>query len=108
MVDAWKTEAVHVSIYGSMARGDGGTQSDIDVFVVRPDRVSNDDPQWREEIDGLAWHIERWAGNQASIAEVAEGEIDHLLKEGRPIVAELRSDAIYVSGASIPTLLGGE
>jgi predicted nucleotidyltransferase len=108
LVGAWKTAAVHVSIFGSAARGDGGTQSDIDVFVVRPDVVSEDDPRWRKQLDDLAESIERWTGNQASIAEAAEGEIERLLREDRPIVAELRSDAIGVNGADIPTLLGSK
>ncbi len=106
LVGAWKTEAIHVSIFGSAARGDGGTQSDIDLFVVRPDAVSEDDPQWRKQLDGLAEKIERWTGNRASIAETAADEIDRLTYEGRPIVAELRSDAIGVSGVGVPKLLG--
>lgn len=106
LVGAWKIEAVHVSIFGSMARGDGGTQSDIDLFVVRSEAVSDDDPQWRKQLDDLAESIERWTGNRASIAEADEDEIERLLEEDRPIVAELRSDAINVNGADIPALLG--
>src|SRR6266508_2965124 len=39
----WKIAPAHVSIFGSAARGDGDTRSDIDLFVVRPARVSEDD-----------------------------------------------------------------
>lgn len=108
LVGAWKIAAVHASIFGSTARGDGGTQSDIDVFVVRPGAASEDDPQWRQQLDDLAENVERWTGNKASVAEAAANEIGTLLEEGRPIVAELRSDAISVGGADIPTLLGGK
>ncbi|HEX5853465.1 MAG TPA: nucleotidyltransferase domain-containing protein [Solirubrobacteraceae bacterium] len=106
LVGAWKTVAVHVSIFGSAARGEGNTQSDIDLFVVRSDAVSDDDSRWCKQLDDLAENIERWTGNRASIAEAAEGEIERLLEEDRPIVAELRSDAIGIDGASIATLLG--
>jgi predicted nucleotidyltransferase len=108
LMGAWRIAAVHVSIFGSTARGDGGTQSDIDVFVVRPDAVPEDDPRWRQQLDDLAESIERWTGNKASIAEAAANEIGSLLEEGRPIVAELRSDAIAIGGADIPTLLGSK
>ncbi|HEV3092908.1 MAG TPA: nucleotidyltransferase domain-containing protein [Solirubrobacteraceae bacterium] len=108
LVSAWKMEATHVSIFGSTARGDGGTQSDIDLFVVRPDAVSDDDPQWRKQLDDLAESIERWTGNRASIAETAGSEIERLLKQDRSIVAELRTDAISVSGADISALLDSE
>jgi predicted nucleotidyltransferase len=112
LVGTWEIAATHVSIFGSTARRDGGTQSDIDVFVVRPDAVSEDDPQWRQQLDDLAESIERWTGNKASIAEAAADEIGGIREEGRPIVAELRSDAISVGGADILALLdskdGGE
>ena len=105
LVGAWEMAADHISIFGSTARGDGDTQSDIDVFVVRPDAVSEDDPPWRQQLDDLAESIERWTGNKASIAEAATGEIGSIVAEGRPIVAELRSDAINVNGTDISSLL---
>jgi predicted nucleotidyltransferase len=108
LMSAWEIAAAHVSIFGSTARGDGDTQSDIDVFVVRPDAVSEDDPRWRRQLDDLAENIERWTGNRASIAEAAANEIGSLLEEGRPIIAALRSDAISISGADISTLLHGK
>jgi len=105
-VTAWEIKPVHVSLFGSTARGEGDTGSDIDLFVVRPTAVSDEDAQWRAQIDLLARQIERWTGNQASVAEAAEGEMDRLRKEDRPVLAELRSDAIVVEGAEIPALLG--
>jgi len=36
-VGAWSTPPVHASLYGSAARGDGTTVSDLDLLVVRPD-----------------------------------------------------------------------
>ncbi len=104
-VTAWEIKPVHVSLFGSTARGEGDTGSDIDLFVVRPTAVSDEDAQWRAQIDLLARQIERWTGNQASVAEAAEGEMDRLRKEDRPVLAELRSDAIVVEGAEIPALL---
>ncbi|HEY4810856.1 MAG TPA: nucleotidyltransferase domain-containing protein, partial [Solirubrobacteraceae bacterium] len=32
----WQIAPVHVSLFGSTARGDGDTHSDIDLFIVRP------------------------------------------------------------------------
>jgi len=105
-VTAWEIKPVHVSLFGSTARGEGDTGSDIDLFVVRPTAVSDEDAQWRAQIDLLARQIERWTGNQASVAEASEEEMDRLGKEDRPIVDQLRSDAIVVEGAEIAALLG--
>ena len=35
-IAGWKIAPVHLSVFGSAARGDGDTRSDIDIFVVRP------------------------------------------------------------------------
>jgi predicted nucleotidyltransferase len=106
LVSSWEAAAVHISIFGSTARGDGDTQSDVDVFVVRPDAVSADDPRWLKQINDLVESVELWTGNRTSVAEVAASEIEHLLADDPPIVGKLRSDAIDVSGADIATLVG--
>lgn len=106
LVGSWKIAAIHVSLFGSMARGEGDTSSDIDLFVVRPAGVEHEEPQWREQLDLLARKVQRWTGNPAGIVEVGQEEIPRLRKEDPPILADLRSDAITVAGAEAATLLG--
>lgn len=105
-VDSWEIAAVHVSLFGSFARGEGDTSSDIDLFVVRPKKVEREDPRWREQLDLLARQVQRWTGNAARIAEVGKEEIPRLRKEEPPILAELRKDAITVAGSGAAALLG--
>ncbi|MDQ3725308.1 MAG: nucleotidyltransferase domain-containing protein [Actinomycetota bacterium] len=106
MVDSWEVAPVHISLFGSMARGEGDTSSDIDLFVVRSRGVEHEDPRWREQLDQLAARVQRWTGNTAGIAEVGEEEIPRLRREEPPILAELRADAITVAGAEAAALLG--
>lgn len=49
-IKTWEIPPRHASIFGSAARGDGDTRSDIDIFVVRPADVPEDDPGWREQL----------------------------------------------------------
>lgn len=105
-IGAWELAPVHASLFGSTARGQGDTRSDIDVFVVRADEVSEEDPHWREQLDRLARDIERWTGNHAGIAEIAHTEIERLRRDAPPIVAELRDDAIVLAGPEAAALLG--
>jgi DNA-binding transcriptional ArsR family regulator len=56
----WEISPAHVSIFGSAARGDGDTASDIDIFIVRPADVAEDDPGWRQQLERLADHIHDW------------------------------------------------
>lgn len=103
---AWSLAPVHVSLFGSTARGDGDTQSDIDLFVVRPAEIDQEDARWREQLDGLADRVPRWTGNRAAVLEISESEIERLTAEDPPIVSELRADAIVLAGSTIPALLG--
>ncbi len=104
-INTWDVAPVHVSLFGSMARGQGDTQSDVDLFVVRPGAIDEGDLQWRAQLDDLASQIESWTGNHAGIVEAAEGELVRLRKEDPPIAAELRADAIVLRGPGIGALL---
>jgi predicted nucleotidyltransferase len=103
LVRAWNVQPVHVSVFGSAGRGEGDTMSDIDLFVVRPDDVSEDDDEWRSQIDELAESVYRWTGNQAGIAEFARSDLRRLARERPPIVEELERDAVTLAG---PTVAG--
>ncbi len=37
-IENWEVAPSHVSLFGSAARGEGDTQSDIDLFVVSPEQ----------------------------------------------------------------------
>jgi predicted nucleotidyltransferase len=104
LVERWEISPVLVSLFGSAARGEGDTHSDIDFFVVRPDSVSEEDPRWRDQVNELAEDVLRWTGNHAGIAEFSESEVKKLSR--KPIAKELRSDAITIGGPDIRTLLG--
>ncbi len=105
-IAGWEIATIHASLFGSAARGDGDTQSDIDLFVVRPAAILEADGGWRAQLGGLADKIERWTGNRASISELAEPEISRLSTNPPPIVAQLRSDAILLAGSALTDLLG--
>jgi predicted nucleotidyltransferase/DNA-binding transcriptional ArsR family regulator len=105
-VGGWEIAPAHVSIFGSAARGDGDTRSDIDIFVVRPADVPEDDPRWREQLDRLSDRAYDWTGNQAALAEVAAADLRRLRRERPPVVEELRRDAIILAGPTPAELLG--
>jgi len=103
-IESWSVVPIHASIFGSAARGDGDTKSDIDLFIVRP-KDSDDDPVWREQLDRLATSVHRWTGNHAGITEVAEIEIPRLREKAPPTVAELKRDAVLLFGPCVCALL---
>ena len=105
-VEGWEIAPVHVSLFGSTARGEGDIHSDIDLFVVRSKAVAEEDARWRAQLDGLAGRVQRWTGNSAGIAEVGEMEMERLRTDAPPILAELRADAITLAGPEVEKLLG--
>lgn len=104
LAESWKIAPPHLSIFGSAARGDGDTASDIDVFVVRPEGIDDDDPAWAGQVDALAHAIRQWTGNHAGIAQVSPADVKRLARDRPPIVKELESDAIALLGAEPRTL----
>ena len=96
-LESWPVQPVAAAVFGSAARGDGMVESDVDVFVVRPDDVDAEDEIWSDLVDGLSQAIMRWSGNRASIIQATRGEIQQMVERGAPIVAELRRDAVALT-----------
>jgi predicted nucleotidyltransferase len=94
-----------VSVFGSAARGDGGPESDIDIFLVRPSDIDEEDGKWVGQVEALAHNVFRWTGNHAGISEIGEREILRLFHDRPAIVESLRADAVDVAGKPLRTLL---
>lgn len=107
MVALWHPQPLHASVFGSAARGDGGLDSDVDIFLVRPAEVGEDDEQWRGQVESLADAVFRWTGNHAGIAEVNAQDLERFRRDQPAIVASLRADAVGIFGAPIQSLLRG-
>jgi predicted nucleotidyltransferase len=106
-IAGWEIAPVHVSMFGSAARGDGDTASDIDLFVVRPREVPEDDARWRGQLERLPERVLAWTGNHAGLSEVSEPDVRRLRSDRPPVVDELLRDAITIAGPEPSTLFGG-
>lgn len=102
---SWNLQPLHASIFGSATRGDGTAKSDIDIFVVRPADVDQDDPRWGDQIETLARGVLAWTGNHAGIAEVSEDELQRLRHDRPPVVKSLRLNGIDLAGETTLRLL---
>jgi predicted nucleotidyltransferase len=103
-IASWSVPVVHASLFGSAARGEGDVTSDIDLFVVRPRPVDQDDATWRSQLDRLATEVLAWTGNHAGISEVGEWELAHVgtTDAGKSI----RDEGITLAGEHLDTILG--
>src|SRR5207248_3118366 len=89
LFESWEIAPLHASMFGSVARGDGDTASDIDLFIVCPDDIDPEDAQWREQIDALSEKVLRWTGNHAGIAEVSARDVLRLGETQPALLNEL-------------------
>jgi predicted nucleotidyltransferase len=98
-IGRWKVKPAHASVFGSAARGDGSEASDVDVFLVRPKEIDDDDEHWADQVDQLARRIRAWSGNHAGIVQVAETELGRLNRDRPQVVADIEAEGIALYGA---------
>lgn len=87
-----------VAIFGSFARRDGDAESDIDVLLVRPDRIPGDDVSWSTRRYDLIQRVEAASGNPVQVVELDEREWQEARRTSQPLVASLRRDAVVLFG----------
>lgn len=104
----WRPAPLHASVFGSTARGDGDSNSDIDLFVVRPGSVEADDRGWREQIERLPGDVHDWTGNHANIVEVPEPALVDLRRRRPAVVDSLEADGLTLAGPDVVPLLEAE
>jgi len=100
----WADPPVAVVVYGSAARGDGDIASDIDLLLVKPTGVGDDDPAWENSVTDLASHVTRWTGNPCEVLDRSEGELAVMAANGERLLTEIRRDGRAVVGplATVP------
>ena len=103
--ERWDPAAVHASMFGSTARADGDAESDIDLLVVRPAGIDEEDSRWRAQLDALNDAVYAWTGNHAGVIELAEADLEQLRRDPRGILGDLRADGIDLAGVSVRALL---
>lgn len=104
----WEIPPAHASLFGSTARGDGDSSSDVDLFIVRPRDIDEENATWRPQLDSLAEGVRRWTGNNAGIAELSTDQLTSLKERQPPILRELDADAITLAGPDVGQVLRGE
>ena len=83
---------VAAGLYGSAARRDGGSDSDVDLVVV----VENGEVD--ALVDELADAVERWTGNRGHVQGLTVDEHARLLDETPPLVEAWRRDLQPIVG----------
>lgn len=101
---AFDPPPVSVIVFGSFARGDATVDSDIDVVLVRPKVVNEEDRTWRQGVDAWREQTRRVSGNRVDVLEVSEEDIGGRLRSRKPLWVDIRRGGIVVHGRSLDAL----
>jgi len=82
-------------LFGSVARGDAGPGSDIDVLIVVDDLESSD---LHERLALLHSDVVSWTGNDLQLVEHSHASWRKLTRAKNPLIEQIRLDAIALSG----------
>ncbi len=104
-IDDWSIKATHTSLFGSTARREATTESDIDVLVVRPQGVASDDPEWGDQLADLERRVAGWTGNQLAWFETDQSTLARGAGAGEPLLDELRTDSVHLTGVRLEVLM---
>jgi len=100
-LESWQCAAIHASLFGSAARGDGDAASDIDLLLVRPDGVAEDDSPWAEQVDRLRRKVFIWTGNRCHAFQVDRGRLAEHAQADDPLIHSWLRDAIPLAGPDL-------
>lgn len=93
---------VHASLFGSFARGEAHTGSDIDVLFVLPDPPGD---AWFDQLGMLATKVQAWTGNRLEYLVFGREEFQRVIDRGEPIVSSWINDCVTVHGMTLDALL---
>lgn len=129
---AWNPKPLYGCVFGSAARGDGDSESDIDVLLVHAPFPGDSDPRrratgltdqfagiatevmslqltkrqaakWRRQVDELHQQVRAWTGNPLQAVEMSSFEWADHKRRRTSLFGDISRDAVQVAGA-VPTV----
>ncbi len=89
-------------LFGSVARGDADSDSDVDLLIVADDLQSSD---LHERLSRLQADVRSWTGNDLQLVEHSPSSWQKLVRAKNPLVQQIRHDGIALAGGTT-SLLG--
>jgi predicted nucleotidyltransferase len=96
-----------VVLFGSFARGEAGSASDIDVLIVRPDDLSEGDDRWTDAVGRWTSRARRITGNPVNVVEVGASEVPRLLRRRGSVWSNIAEEGRVLAGADLQSLATG-
>lgn len=95
---------VSVIVFGSFARREAGPDSDIDVVVVRPADIDEDDEGWATSLERWRGEVRRLTGNPVEVLEVGANEVAEKVAGRSQLWAAIRRNGRVAYGLGLEKL----
>jgi predicted nucleotidyltransferase len=95
-----------VIVFGSFARREARSDSDVDVVFVRPADVDEDDERWADAVERWRTGVQRLTGNPVEVLELSGDEAAARMGDGDPLWVEILRVGRVVYGLGFDDLRG--
>lgn len=87
-----------VIAFGSFARGEADTESDIDSLLVRPTGFDESDEAWATSVQQWIDRVGGVSGNRVEVLEVGANEVKARLDRGGSVWRDIERDGLVIHG----------
>lgn len=107
-VEGWDVAPRHVSWFGSFARGEARSDSDIDVLVIRPVGLAGPaEMEWHSQLAELESSLNAWTGNPVQIVDPTPETVRHMQRTQDPLFLSWVAEEVPISGERLLEALRG-
>lgn len=96
---------ISIIVFGSFARGEADAYSDLDVVILRPENVDEEDDAWTSSIEAWRTDTRALTGNRVEVLEVSEHEAHTRFASDSSLWNDVAREGIAVHGLTIDELL---
>jgi predicted nucleotidyltransferase len=97
-VNTWAHRPDALVVFGSMARGDGSSESDIDILLIRPADVPVSDGRWHNDLTVFASKITTWTGNSVDLLDYTRADLMAMAVAREALLDNIRDDGRFLIG----------
>jgi predicted nucleotidyltransferase len=95
LLQSWQIRPAYAAVFGSAARGQMTSTSDIDLLLVRPHAAA--EAEWEDQVNNLTTTVTQWLGNDTRVVEFTEKEIA-ATGHKEPVLNDVLQEGLTVAG----------
>ena len=103
--DSLLISPVSIIVFGSLARGEADSKSDLDAVIVRPDETAEDDDAWAADVERWRSEARAITGNRVEVLEISHHEARARLAGKATLWRDIVRDGVTVHGLTIEELI---